>query len=67
MKDVTVITRDSVKEEGYTQLEKQSEIRRRAFQLYEQRGRVDGYALTDWLSAEAQLEALDQGSKAVAA
>ncbi len=31
MKEVTVISRNNAKEEGYTQVEKQSEIRRRAF------------------------------------
>lgn len=32
-------------------------IRRRAFELYEQRGRVDGFALDDWLKAESVLNA----------
>jgi hypothetical protein len=30
-------------------------IRVRAYQLYEERGRVDGQALKDWLNAEAQI------------
>jgi hypothetical protein len=30
-------------------------IRRRAYQLYEQRGRVDGFALDDWLKAEREI------------
>ena len=30
-------------------------IRRRAYQLYEQRGRVDGHELDDWLQAETEL------------
>ena len=30
-------------------------IRRRAYELYEQRGRVDGFALDDWLHAEAEI------------
>jgi hypothetical protein len=29
-------------------------IRQRAHELYEQRGKVDGYALDDWLQAEAE-------------
>jgi len=29
-------------------------IRRRAYQLYEWRGSIDGYALDDWLQAEAE-------------
>jgi len=31
------------------------QIRRRAFELYEQRGRGDGQAFGDWLQAEAEL------------
>jgi hypothetical protein len=33
----------------------QTEIERRAFELYEQRGRENGYDRDDWLLAEAQL------------
>jgi hypothetical protein len=35
--------------------ELQNQIRARAFQLYEQRGRDDGHDLDDWLQAEADL------------
>jgi hypothetical protein len=35
--------------------ELQDQIRARAFQLYEQRGRDDGDDLGDWLQAEAEL------------
>lgn len=31
------------------------QIRRRAYDLYEQRGRTDGYDVEDWLQAEAEL------------
>jgi Protein of unknown function (DUF2934) len=31
------------------------EIRRRAYELYEQRGRQDGYDMDDWLRAEAEV------------
>ena len=30
-------------------------IRQRAHELYEQRGRVDGFALDDWLQAETEI------------
>jgi hypothetical protein len=33
----------------------QEQIRRRAYELYEQRGRDDGHELDDWLQAEAEL------------
>ena len=32
------------------------QIRARAYELCEQRGKADGYALDDWLSAEAELK-----------
>ncbi|HKV48759.1 MAG TPA: DUF2934 domain-containing protein [Candidatus Acidoferrales bacterium] len=35
--------------------EPQQNIRERAYQLYEQRGRRNGYALQDWLQAEAEI------------
>ena len=31
------------------------EIRLRAYDLYDQRGRADGHALEDWLQAEAEI------------
>lgn len=31
------------------------QVRRRAYELYEQRGRQDGYHEQDWLQAEAEL------------
>jgi len=33
----------------------QEQIRRRAYELYEQRGREDGHALEDWLQAESEV------------
>ncbi len=30
-------------------------IRRRAYELYEQRGRLEGHDVDDWLQAEAEL------------
>ncbi len=44
----------------------QEQIRRRAYELYEQRGRDDGHELDDWLQAESELEA-QQKAKTVAA
>ena len=35
--------------------ELQDQIRARAYQLYERRGRDDGYDMEDWLQAEAEL------------
>lgn len=43
----------------------QEQIRRRAYELYEQRGREDGHELEDWLQAE--LEVTQQKAKTVAA
>jgi len=33
----------------------QEQIRRRAYELYEQRGRDDGHELDDWLRAESEV------------
>jgi Protein of unknown function (DUF2934) len=35
----------------------EEEIRRRAYELYEERGRQDGHDLDDWLRAEAEITA----------
>ena len=45
-----------------TQPEIEAEIRRRAYELYEQRGYADGYDLDDWLQAQAEI--LEAKSKA---
>ena len=42
--------------------ELQDQIRARAFQLYEQRGRDDGHDLDDWLQAEAELSQLHKAA-----
>jgi outer membrane protein TolC len=36
-------------------IELQEQIRRRAYELYEQRGREDGRDLDDWLQAESEV------------
>ena len=33
----------------------ENHIRGRAYQLYEQRGSIDGFALDDWFQAEAEV------------
>jgi hypothetical protein len=43
----------------------QEQTTRRAYELYEQRGRKDGYDLEDWLQAE--LEVTQQKAKTAAA
>ncbi len=32
-----------------------AEVQRRAYQLYEERGRIDGWDLDDWLRAESEI------------
>jgi hypothetical protein len=41
-------------------------IRVRAHELYEQRGRVDGFALDDWLKAEGEILGAQKQRKAKA-
>jgi hypothetical protein len=43
--------------------ELQDQIRRRAYELYEQRGSNDGHEVSDWLQAES--EVAQQKAKAV--
>ncbi|HYL12001.1 MAG TPA: DUF2934 domain-containing protein [Terriglobales bacterium] len=38
----------------------EQEIRRRAYALYEERGREDGHDIEDWLRAEAEIGAAAQ-------
>jgi Protein of unknown function (DUF2934) len=45
--------------------ELQEQVRRRAHEVYEQRGREEGHGLDDWLQAEA--EVTQQQTKNVAA
>ena len=42
-------------------------VRQRAYELYEQRGRVDGFALDDWLRAEAEIFGAQKQQKVKAA
>ena len=44
--------------------ELEEQIRRRGYELYEQRGRVDGSALEDWLQAEAAISDIRSKAKA---
>ncbi len=46
-------------------IDPQEQIRRRAFEIYEQRGREDGHDLEDWLQAESEI--VQQRVRAVAA
>jgi len=43
--------------------ERTERIRQRAQELYVQRGRVDGFALDDWLQAEAEILGKQKGQK----
>ncbi|PYX59363.1 MAG: hypothetical protein DMG76_05695 [Acidobacteria bacterium] len=54
------ITADLQKTEDGGEL--QDQIRSRAYQLYEQRGRDDGHSLYDWLQAEAELSQVQKAA-----
>lgn len=41
-------------------LPKEQSVRLLAYSYYEERGRVDGYALDDWLRAEAMLGSVNE-------
>ena len=55
MKTPKVLNQDKAGNDGHTQVELATEIRCRAYKLYEERGKTDGHALEDWLQAEADL------------
>jgi hypothetical protein len=54
------IKTDVYKTDGGSEL--QDQIRTRAFQLYEQRGRDDGHDLDDWLQAEAEVSQVQKAA-----
>jgi hypothetical protein len=51
--DVPAVKPNATAPETHPNLEEQ--IRRRAYELYEERGREDGRDLDDWLRAEAEI------------
>jgi len=48
------------KKNGHASGDLEASIRARAYELYEQRGRQDGFAWDDWLQAELELLAKSQ-------
>ncbi|MBZ5704311.1 MAG: DUF2934 domain-containing protein [Acidobacteriia bacterium] len=55
MKVFLVSSGNNRKNLGRTRAEIQAEIRRRAHEIYERRGKAPGHALDDWLRAEAEV------------
>jgi len=57
-------TTKNVSRFGRTAAEESSgeEVRRRAYELYEARGRGDGHDLEDWLQAEAEITEMTQAA-----
>jgi len=56
MRPTSISSRHQEKQDqGHTQVELRAQIRSRAYQLYEQRGRKDGDDLGDWLKAEEEV------------
>jgi hypothetical protein len=47
-------------------VEIEEQIRQRAYQLYEERGRLDGSAMQDWLTAEEEVTGSRQAKAATA-
>ncbi len=47
-----------------TPVELEDAIRRRAYEIYEQRGRTDGLELDDWAQAEAEIRGSTEMPKA---
>lgn len=55
MKNITGSTKDNAENAGYTHVELQARVRLRAYEIYQQRDRLDGHALGDWAQAEAEI------------
>jgi hypothetical protein len=55
VKTLKVPIRDEARTEGHTQVELAAKVRRRAYKLYEERGKTDGHAVEDWAQAEAEI------------
>lgn len=55
MKRIEPMTLEANSPEIDASCELQEQIRRRAYELYEQRGVEDGHELQDWLQAEAEV------------
>ena len=56
--------RKLVEEEDQEGVSARHVIRQRAYELYEQRGKEDGYDLDDWLQAEAEVTQTAEGAAA---
>ena len=39
-----------------SQLDLTEQVRARAYQLYEERGKIDGHDMDDWLQAESEIQ-----------
>lgn len=53
MKRISKQDRSGAVDQASPELEEQ--IRRRAYELYEERGRTDGHDMDDWLRAESEI------------
>jgi hypothetical protein len=47
-----------------TPMDAEEHVRRRAYELYEERGKVDGFEVEDWLQAEAELQGTGRTNRA---
>jgi hypothetical protein len=63
MKSRLPSTPKAEEEQDFSHAELESIIRRRAYELYEQRGFVDGNELDDWLRAEEEIRELNGKSR----
>jgi hypothetical protein len=59
----SAVNAEDEEEQDFSHAELESIIRRRAYELYEQRGFVDGNELDDWLRAEEEIRELNGKSR----
>lgn len=53
--EVKGIETDQQQPLGKEFIDTEAEVRRRAYELYEERGRLDGFEVADWLTAETEI------------
>ena len=55
MREATIMSKNQPAPSNHEETKMKTEIRTRAYELYEERGRRDGHQLEDWIQAEQEV------------
>ena len=55
LRDATQVTKSKYDPASHEKMDMQGQIRQRAYELFEERGRHDGHQLDDWVQAEQEV------------